>query len=411
MSINITVHGNPVSLNRETNVISDFDYAKKTEIERRKKLRLEQVCCLIFLFFFSLFLNFVFFFQVRQQSKDIASNIRNRYEIGKRNELNRIEKVKTAELRNFNAKKIVKLQKDYRDCLASVGEAHELAARERENDKLIKQKKVRNEIIAARRGKEAAIQLKKNKEMNQRKNMKIKKNVNNVATQKDLSSEESGISDIENVPDNNSTRKKRSDSLNNLLKEINAESDSESSPPSTKVTELLKKASSLVDISSSMDSNHSTQRLFYNPQNYADDSSETIISDDRPRPLPFTQISELLNFKKQRTDFGQLDHVRKISPVDHLTINKVHSENIPPQMNLKGASKTSKSYSTYSLKPNQESIQSSASNRVQFSENLRKTQQNFIPVGSCGRNAKISEAAKVFEESERVNANGNDDLR
>lgn len=323
--------------------------------------------------------------KVRQQSKDIASNIRNRYETGKQNEIKRIEKVKTAELKNWNAKKIVKLQSEYRNCLASVGEAHELAARERENDKLINEKKIRNEIIAARRGKEAAAKLKKNKEVNQRKNVKLKKKVNNVATQKDLSSEESGISDIENVPDNNSTKKQRSDSLNNLLEEINQESDSESLTPII-VTKLKKKALSLVDISSSsMDSNHSTKQLFYNPQNYVDDSSESIISNDKPKSMPFTQISELLNFKKQRSEFGQLNQIQKsavvipANPLNHLTVNKVHSENIPPKMSKPSSNfDLPKSYSTYSIKP-QESIQSS--NRVQFSRQDYKPAENCIANG------------------------------
>lgn len=249
--------------------------------------------------------------------------------------------------------------------MASVGEAHELAAQERENDKFIKEKKFHNAIMASRRGQEAAMKLKKSNETNRKNMVKFKKKVNSVATQKDLTSEESGISDIENVPDNNAKKKQRSDSLKNLLEEINQETDSESSTPA-KVTKLKKKASSLVDISSSsMDSNHSTKQLFYNPQNYADDSSETVISEDKSKSMPFTQISELLNFKKQRTDFGQFNQTKKspivipANPIDHLTINKVHSENIPPQMRkppLKvGAPK---SYSSYSIKP-QESIQSS----------------------------------------------------
>lgn len=60
MSINITLHGNPVSLNRENNCFSDFDYAKRTELERRKKLRLEQVC-LNFFFKKKNIFNFFFF--------------------------------------------------------------------------------------------------------------------------------------------------------------------------------------------------------------------------------------------------------------------------------------------------------------------------------------------------------------
>lgn len=64
MSINITVHGNPVSLNRETNIISDFDYAKKMEIERRRKLRLEQVLFDLKIFLFSIFF-YKFFVSLR----------------------------------------------------------------------------------------------------------------------------------------------------------------------------------------------------------------------------------------------------------------------------------------------------------------------------------------------------------
>ncbi len=43
MSINVTVHGNPVSIRRGKMVLSDLENLKKTEREHRKRLRLEQV--------------------------------------------------------------------------------------------------------------------------------------------------------------------------------------------------------------------------------------------------------------------------------------------------------------------------------------------------------------------------------
>lgn len=48
MSINVTVNGNPVSIRRGRMVLSDLDQIKKNERDRRRKLRLEQVCVLSF---------------------------------------------------------------------------------------------------------------------------------------------------------------------------------------------------------------------------------------------------------------------------------------------------------------------------------------------------------------------------
>lgn len=43
MSINITLHGNSFYNNRENRMLGNLDYAKKQELDRRKRLRLEQV--------------------------------------------------------------------------------------------------------------------------------------------------------------------------------------------------------------------------------------------------------------------------------------------------------------------------------------------------------------------------------
>lgn len=50
MSINVTVNGNPVSINRGRMVLNDLDEIKKNERDRRRKLRLEQVSTLEFSF-------------------------------------------------------------------------------------------------------------------------------------------------------------------------------------------------------------------------------------------------------------------------------------------------------------------------------------------------------------------------
>lgn len=44
MSINVTVSGNPINIRRGRVVLSDLDQIKKNERDRRRRLRLEQVC-------------------------------------------------------------------------------------------------------------------------------------------------------------------------------------------------------------------------------------------------------------------------------------------------------------------------------------------------------------------------------
>lgn len=43
MSINITLHENKTYNNRDSRMFGNLDFAKKQELERRKRLRLEQV--------------------------------------------------------------------------------------------------------------------------------------------------------------------------------------------------------------------------------------------------------------------------------------------------------------------------------------------------------------------------------
>lgn len=71
MSINVTVSGNPVSIKRGKMITSTDPEAAKKEFEKRRLLRLEQV---------------------RQQSKELAENVRNKVQKEKKRQLGQIEK-------------------------------------------------------------------------------------------------------------------------------------------------------------------------------------------------------------------------------------------------------------------------------------------------------------------------------
>lgn len=47
MSIHVTMTGNPVNVRRGRMVLSDLDQIKKNERDRRRRLRLEQVCAFV----------------------------------------------------------------------------------------------------------------------------------------------------------------------------------------------------------------------------------------------------------------------------------------------------------------------------------------------------------------------------
>lgn len=71
MSINVTVSGNPVSIKRGKMVTTTDPQAAKKEFDKRRLLRLEQV---------------------RQQSKELAENVRTKVQKEKKRQLGQIEK-------------------------------------------------------------------------------------------------------------------------------------------------------------------------------------------------------------------------------------------------------------------------------------------------------------------------------
>ncbi|XP_047002053.1 uncharacterized protein LOC124619594 isoform X3 [Schistocerca americana] len=107
MSINVTVNANPVSVKRGKMLLTDVNELKKQELNRRRRIRIEQV---------------------RQQSKDIADHIRKRVQRKKDNVLKAAEMKENFELQNCQERKLKSLQQKYHECLHEVGLAHTHAA-------------------------------------------------------------------------------------------------------------------------------------------------------------------------------------------------------------------------------------------------------------------------------------------
>ncbi|XP_044731356.1 uncharacterized protein LOC123294290 [Chrysoperla carnea] len=165
MSINVTVTGNPVAVRRGQMFMSEIDNFKKKETLRRRKARLEQV---------------------RQQSKDLASNLREKNKIHTSNLLSNLEKQQAQTIQKLTAKKLLNLHQQYDECLGNIGEAHRLAAEEGSPSRYLDKKRKQNFKKCNERGKKALKKLhediQSNEELTQKsKNRKLlNRNIENV---------------------------------------------------------------------------------------------------------------------------------------------------------------------------------------------------------------------------------------
>ncbi|XP_057339987.1 uncharacterized protein LOC130677302 [Microplitis mediator] len=133
MSVYVTV--NPVCVRREKSLLSDREQIKKFERERRRRLRIEQV---------------------RQQSKDISSNLLERTKDIARKELDQLEKNKDSELRRMHNKKINEIHQRYQDEMDNIGLAHDSATIQPQSQVILEAEKYRNNVAAVERAKEAS---------------------------------------------------------------------------------------------------------------------------------------------------------------------------------------------------------------------------------------------------------------
>ncbi|KAK4880312.1 hypothetical protein RN001_008458 [Aquatica leii] len=115
------------------------DFATR-EFQKRRRTRLEQV---------------------RQQSKDIAANVRNKVRKEKDKQLSDIEKLGAKELQKWQAHRLLDLQQQYRDCLKDIGLGHAQAVIEEETEEALAQQQDTYEQVRQERGKEALQRVKK----------------------------------------------------------------------------------------------------------------------------------------------------------------------------------------------------------------------------------------------------------
>lgn len=102
---------------------------------------------------------------MRQQSKEIASQIRENVRHEEQRQLERINRIKQDELLNWRQKQINNTEKDYKHCLSQFGQAHLAAERENVKQRQINEQHQKNRQIALKRGKLAAEKIKSDSNM------------------------------------------------------------------------------------------------------------------------------------------------------------------------------------------------------------------------------------------------------
>lgn len=164
MSINVHVSGNPVNIRRGKMVTVDSNSAKD-EFGRRRLMRLEQV---------------------RQQSKDIAGDVRNKVRQEKIKQMRKIEEEGKEKLKDWKNRKLLELQSQYNGALKELGTAHREAENVVDDLENYEKQKLLNKKLSVERGKEAAtkLQIEKNEE-NLRKSIplqykKVARDIENV---------------------------------------------------------------------------------------------------------------------------------------------------------------------------------------------------------------------------------------
>ncbi|XP_072388814.1 uncharacterized protein ana1 [Diabrotica undecimpunctata] len=141
MSINVHVSGNPIRISRGKMVTADFDPSKK-EFDRRRLIRLQQV---------------------RDQSKKIAENVRNKVKKEKLMQMKQIEEDGKQKLKNSQNRKLLELQTQYKKALKEIGLGHKEAQDIDDKEDLLEEQKFIDQELAAKRGHKATCKLQSQK--------------------------------------------------------------------------------------------------------------------------------------------------------------------------------------------------------------------------------------------------------
>lgn len=314
----------------------------------------------------------LFYLKVRQQSKEIASQIRENVRCEEKRQLDKVNKLKEKELQNWRQKQIGQIDKNYKTCLEHVGDAHLAAERENEMQRKFDEQKEKNRKLAQRRGKLAAQQLKGTTNMatttiNDKKS-KIVPNIqsttsfsdSDTSTSSTISSESSVCSVVLAKPKNSSA---------NLKSKVSpAKIKSKVSPTKFKSNTLPKKSPAKVKWSSKSPEYDPTKFASFNSSSATDISLMDSLINDSPPVI--TKVSEML---------------RKSDPLNPRIAKTYKLSNSP--------SKQSQSISKLSRKPLKPEVKTKLTT---ISSHINKTPSKRSK--SCERSSTISERKPYVPE-------------
>lgn len=277
---------------------------------------------------------------MRQQSKEIASQIRENVRHEEQRQVDRINQIKQDELHNWRQKQIKSTEKDYEHCLRQFGQAHSAAERENVKQRQIDEQHQKNRQIALKRGKLAAEKLKTSSNMMkssaQTKAIKAKPPIDHSKKVAFQSPETSSSSDTSSSSSSATT----------------TPSSSNHSTPSVILVETTKspgmKVKPIVPVPIvSPKANKSPIKIReYNPLRYASSANNSSATDDismtdspmSDPPPKITKISDLLGKKPTKPNgLRSSPHIAKTYKLEKSPVSSrspVKRSNTKPQINL-----------------------------------------------------------------------------
>lgn len=281
---------------------------------------------------------------MRQQSKEIASQIRENVRHEEQRQLERINQIRHDELHNWRQKQIQSTEKDYEHCLRQFGQAHTAAARETVKQRQIDEQHQKNRQIALKRGKLAAEKFKTGSNMKksttQTKTMKTKPPIDHSKKVAFQSPEIS--SDTSSSSSSSATTTPTTSSSNNSTPSVILVDSKRN--PSIKVKQIVPVPSKSVVSPKAKQSPIKIRE--YNPLRYASSANNSSATDDLSMtdspmsdpPPKITKISDLLGKKSTKPNgLRSSPHIAKTyklekSPVSSRSPGK--KSTAKPQINL-----------------------------------------------------------------------------
>lgn len=275
---------------------------------------------------------------MRQQSKEIASEIRENVRHEEQRQLERINRIKQDELINWRQKQLKTTEKDYKHCLSQIGQAHSAAERENEKQRQIDEQHQKNRQIALKRGKLAADKIKadtKMKSTTQSKPAKAKAVINHSKKVAFQSPETLSSSDSSSTTTTPTTSSSNNSTPSVILVETKKK-------PEMKIKTIVP-----VPLKSSTTPQKSANKSpikirEYNPLRYAsaNNSSATDVSmSDSPMDTPplITKVSDLLGKKSTKpSGLRSSPYIAKTYKLDKTPVSSRHpvkKSTTKPQIN------------------------------------------------------------------------------